>query len=156
MTYAEKVCLIFSYKFNLPQQTFLQFVGFWLAYTLPTIIFLLCPLILFYGRHRYARTPPTDSVFSTALHLWGYAARGRWSINPIKTWRNLRADDFWENVKPSRINESDRPKWMTFDDQWVDEVRRGFKACAVFCWFPLWCEFRLSSNSALSILTLPA
>ena len=28
---------------------------------------------------------------------------------------------------------------MTFDDQWVDEVKRGFKACAVFCWFPIYC-----------------
>lgn len=32
---------------------------------------------------------------------------------------------------------------MTFDDQWVDEVRRGFKACGVFVWFPLYCEFSL-------------
>lgn len=29
---------------------------------------------------------------------------------------------------------------MTFDDQWVDQVRRGFKACSVFLWYPLYCE----------------
>lgn len=27
---------------------------------------------------------------------------------------------------------------MTFDDIWVDEVRRGLKACTVFLWYPLW------------------
>lgn len=27
---------------------------------------------------------------------------------------------------------------MTFDDAWVDEVRRGFKACSVFVWIPLY------------------
>ena len=28
---------------------------------------------------------------------------------------------------------------MTFDDAWVDEVSRGFKACKVFLWYPLYC-----------------
>jgi POT family proton-dependent oligopeptide transporter len=30
---------------------------------------------------------------------------------------------------------------MTFDDAWVDEVRRGLMACGVFLWYPLYCEF---------------
>ena len=56
------------------------------------------------------------------------------------SYKNMRADDFWQNVKPSRIEASKRPAWMTFDDMWVDQVRRGFKACGVFLWYPLWCE----------------
>lgn len=44
---------------------------------------------------------------------------------------------FWDNVKPSRYTDETRPKWMTFDDAWVDELRRGFNACAVFCWYPI-------------------
>ena len=140
MTYAEKVrFLTFPFTGSRPQFV-RQFVGFYLAYTLPTVVFLLCPLVLFIGRNRYARTPPTGSVFSTAMKLWAFAARGRWSINPVKTWKNLRSADFWENAKPSNIKQEDRPKWMTFDDLWVDEVRRGFKACAVFLWFPIYCK----------------
>lgn len=119
-----------------------KYVGFWLAYTLPTIIFLLCPIVLFIGRNRYVRTPPTGSVFVTAVRLWRYASKGRWSLNPVRAWRQLTADDFWENAKPSRVvarsGEEGKPKWMVFDDQWVDEVRRGLKACGVFCWIPLW------------------
>jgi hypothetical protein len=57
----------------------------------------------------------------------------------VRAWKQLNAEDFWENVKPSNVTL--RPKWMTFDDEWVDEVRRGLKACAVFCWFPIYCEF---------------
>ena len=49
----------------------------------------------------------------------------------------MRADDFWENVKPSKLGPN-KPAWMTFDDIWVDEVRRGLKACTVFLWYPLW------------------
>ncbi|EKM75449.1 hypothetical protein AGABI1DRAFT_116381 [Agaricus bisporus var. burnettii JB137-S8] len=128
-----------------------KFVGFYLAFTLPTVVFLLCPFVLYFGRHRYNRTPPTGSVFSTALRLWKLAARGRWSLNPMQTFRNMRADDFWENVKPSNIKVEDRPKWMNFDDLWVDEVRRGFKACAVFLWIPLyWLTYNQINSNLLS------
>jgi proton-dependent oligopeptide transporter, POT family len=78
-------------------------------------------------------------VLSKALKVWRYAAKGRWSLNPISLYKNFKADDFWESAKPSNIPDSQRPMWMTFDDKWVEEVRRGFKACAVFTWFPLYC-----------------
>jgi POT family proton-dependent oligopeptide transporter len=128
-----------------------KYVGFWLAFLLPTLVFCLCPIVLFVGRNRYNRSPPTGSVFGVAMRLWRFAARGRWSINPVKTVKQLTADDFWENVKPSRVaanNGGVKPSWMAFDDQWVDEVRRGFKACVVFVWFPLWCEYPTLSTSS--------
>lgn len=115
-----------------------KFVGFWLAFTLPTIVYLLCPLVLYFGRNRYVTSPPTGSVLATTLRLWRYAARGRWSWNPIELVRAMKADDFWENAKPSRVSAQERPSWMTFDDLWVDEVRRGLKACTVFLWYPIW------------------
>ncbi|KAF8621776.1 hypothetical protein AX15_007512 [Amanita polypyramis BW_CC] len=118
-----------------------KYVGYWLTYTLPTVVFLLCPFILFIGRNRYIQSPPTGSVLSTALRIWRYATRGRWSWNPVRTWKNLTAPDFWESAKPSK--QTVKPKWMTFDDVWVDEVQRGFAACGVFMWFPLWCTHLL-------------
>lgn len=65
--------------------------------------------------------------------------KGRWSLNPVKTYKSMTSPDFWESVKPSQIQGS-KPPWMTFDDQWVDEVKRGLKACGVFCWFPIYCK----------------
>ncbi|KAL0572403.1 hypothetical protein V5O48_009564 [Marasmius crinis-equi] len=127
-----------------------KFVGFWLAYTLPTFVFLLCPFVLWFGRKRYARSPPTGSILATALKLWGLAMKGRWSTNPKKSYRQLTAPDFWENVKPSKLGDS-KPAWMTFDDLWVDEVRRGFKACAVFCWYPVyWLTYNQLNNNLTS------
>ncbi|KAF8635253.1 hypothetical protein AX15_000479 [Amanita polypyramis BW_CC] len=126
-----------------------KYIGFWLAYTLPTAVFLLCPIILFLGRKRYLRSPPTGSVLSAALKLWFYAARGRWSWNPVRLWKNLTASDFWENAKPSR--QLVKPIWMTFDDNWVDEVRRGFAACGVFLWYPLyWLTYNQLNNNLTS------
>lgn len=49
------------------------------------------------------------------------------------------SSDFWQRVKPTALG-SERPAWMTFDDEWVDEVGRGLKACKVFLWYPLYCE----------------
>ncbi|KAG6888584.1 hypothetical protein C0995_007266 [Termitomyces sp. Mi166 len=129
-----------------------MYVGFWLAYTLPTIIFLFCPIVLFFGRNRYVRTPPTGSILLTTFRLWRHAARGRWSLNPVKMYRQLTAPDFWENAKPSKYI-GEKPKWITFDDQWVDEINRGLKACAVFCWYPI---YWLAYNQLKSNLTSQA
>jgi POT family proton-dependent oligopeptide transporter len=130
----------------------IKYDGYYLAFTLPTAVFLLCPIVLFVGRNRYHRSPPQGSVLGKSIRLWRYAARGRWSPNPVTLYKNLKADDFWESAKPSNIPDSQRPQWMTFDDKWVEEVRRGFKACTVFTWYPLYCashvEVTISPNNA--------
>ncbi|KAF9456664.1 POT family-domain-containing protein [Collybia nuda] len=128
-----------------------KYVGFWLAYTLPTLVFLLCPFVMYIGRHRYVRSPPSGSVLATSLRLWKYAARGKWRLNPVTTWKNLTADGFWDGAKPSKQPAGTKPKWMTFDDLWVEEVKRGFKACGVFCWFPIyWLTYNQLNNNLTS------
>ena len=71
---------------------------------LPTIVFALCPIVLWIGRNRYIRSPPTGSVLATAIRLWRFAARGRWRWNPVETVRLMNADDFWENVKTNQAS----------------------------------------------------
>ncbi|KAF4965017.1 hypothetical protein FZEAL_10814 [Fusarium zealandicum] len=126
-------------------------VGFWMSYTLPTIMLCICPLVLFWGRKRYERREPGGSVLGPALKVWFLAQKGRWSINPFKTWKNMHDGTFWDSVKPSRFTNETRPKWMNFDDAWVDEVRRGFAACAVFCWYPIfWLCYNQINNNLIS------
>ena len=57
----------------------------------------------------------------------------------------MRAMDFWENVKPSKLG-TNNPDWVLFNDAWVDEVRRAVKACTVFAWFPIYCNSLLNPN----------
>ncbi|KAH7266864.1 POT family-domain-containing protein [Fusarium redolens] len=126
-------------------------IGFWLSYTLPTFMLCLCPLVMWFNRHKYERRPPGGSVLGQALKTWFLAQKGCWSINPVATWRNLHKDDFWEKVKPSNFSHETRPKWMTFDDAWVDELSRGFNACAVFCWYPIfWLCYNQINNNLIS------
>jgi POT family proton-dependent oligopeptide transporter len=61
-----------------------KYVGFWLSFLLPTVMFSLCPLVLFVFRHKYDVTPPTGSVVAKAFRLWAYAMKPHWSWNPIK------------------------------------------------------------------------
>ncbi|KAI5863619.1 PTR2-domain-containing protein [Durotheca rogersii] len=128
-----------------------KYVGFWLSYTLPTAMFIFCPIVLLAFRSKYVRNPPTGSVLGKALGLIGLSMKGRWSLNPVTTIKNMREPGFFERVKPSNIPESERPEWMTFDDHWVDEVRRGLKACSVFVWYPIyWLSYNQLNNNLVS------
>ncbi|KAJ5660722.1 uncharacterized protein N7484_000094 [Penicillium longicatenatum] len=130
-----------------------RYVGFWLSFLLPTVMFCLCPTVMFFCRKYYYLAPPTGSVYSRAFRLWCLAMKGRWSFNPIKLFqKRTTPNGFWDRVKPSKLG-SEKPQWMTFDDAWVDEVRRGFKACAVFLWYPL---YWLAYNQAMNNLTSQA
>ncbi|KAK0626829.1 POT family-domain-containing protein [Immersiella caudata] len=125
------------------------YVGFWLSYTLPTIMLCLCPLVILWGRKRYKRVPPQGSILGKAFKLLRLALKGRVSINPVRTFKNIRSDDFWETVKPSELG-ANKPKWMDFNDAWVDEIARGFSACAVL-WYPLyWICYNQINNSLIS------
>lgn len=62
-----------------------KFVGFWLSYTIPLAMFLLCPVVLAVSCKYYVRTPPSGSVLSQAIRLLKFATKGKWSFNPMKT-----------------------------------------------------------------------
>ncbi|MCJ1329988.1 hypothetical protein MMC10_006669 [Thelotrema lepadinum] len=128
-----------------------RYVGFWLSYMIPTLTFCLCPLVMYGCRNMYKRTPPQGSVLGKAMRLWIYAQKGRWSLNPFTTHKRLHDGTFWSSVRPSAIPAAQRPSWMTFDDAWVDEVGRGFAACSVFLWLPLyWLTYNQLNNNLTS------
>lgn len=129
-----------------------KYVGFYLAFLLPTVMLCIAVPVVVLGKSKYVQSPPQGSVLGKALKLWARATKGRWSLNPRTTWRNMTDDSFWEDVKPSNIPESDRPEWMkAIDDAWVDQVARGFKACNVFLWFPLyWLTYNQLNNNLTS------
>ncbi|KAI3331085.1 POT family protein [Ustulina deusta] len=134
-----------------------KYVGFYLSFTLPTALFLFCPLVLIAFKNKYVRRPPTGSVIGKFFGLLSLGMKGRWSANPFRLWKNIREPGFFERIKPSNIPESERPAWMnSFDDNWVDEVRRGIKACQVFLLFPIyWLPYnQLNSNLTSQAATM--
>lgn len=61
-----------------------RYVGFWLSFFLPTMMFCLTPIVLFFCRKKYVLAPPTGSVYTQAFRLWRLAMTGRWSLNPAR------------------------------------------------------------------------
>ena len=115
-----------------------QYVGYWLAFLLPTLVFLLCPLVLYLGRNRYVRSPPSGSILGTVYYMFRHCMRGKWSVNPLATYRKMTTHDFWDHVTPSSLSPgARRPEWMNYEDDFVDEVIRGVQACKVFLWYPV-------------------
>lgn len=120
-----------------------KYVGFWLAFLIPTGMFLTAPFVLWSQKKNYRLQPPTGSLLQKFLQMFFYArkrSKGFFTID-------------WDTVRPSRIAMDARPKWMTYDDAWVDEVRRGLMACKVFLFLPV---FFLSYNQMTGNLTIQA
>ncbi|KAI0729908.1 POT family-domain-containing protein [Fomitopsis betulina] len=115
-----------------------RYVGFYLSFLLPTILFTFTLPILFICRKWYSHTKPEGSVLGPATKLLLFGAANRFHWNPWRFWKQLQAGGFWEDLKPSKMDPALRPAWMMFDDAWVNEVGRGWKACGVFLWLPLW------------------
>ncbi|TGZ85616.1 MFS peptide transporter [Ascodesmis nigricans] len=129
-----------------------KYVGFYLAYIIPTGMYLTCPLVMFWCRNRYAKAPPSGNVLVQAYQMWKLAMKGRWSWNLIKMLKGMSSEDFWEHAKPSNIPEERRPKWMMgLDDKWVDELARGLRACKIFLWYPIyWLSYNQMNNNLVS------
>ncbi|GFP56045.1 hypothetical protein ACSS6W_006254 [Trichoderma asperelloides] len=119
-----------------------KYVGFWLAFLIPTGMFMLAPFVLWSQKKQYKLTPPTGSLLQKFLQMFWYAR---------KQSKGFKIN--WDAARPSRISLSERPKWMTYDDAWVDEVRRGLMACKVFLFLPI---FFLSYNQMTGNLTIQA
>ncbi|KAI5292743.1 hypothetical protein KEM52_006104 [Ascosphaera acerosa] len=126
-----------------------KYIGYWLAYLLPTAMYALCPLVLLAFRKQYVRTKPAGSVYGKAFKLLRLVMKGRFSWNPVRTYRNFQDPNLWEKAKPSKL--AVKPSFMTWDDAWVDEVRRGVVACKIFLWFPLyWLSYNQFTNNMTS------
>ncbi|KAF2000302.1 hypothetical protein P154DRAFT_575986 [Amniculicola lignicola CBS 123094] len=118
-----------------------KYVGFWLAFLVPTVVFFACPIILFNGHKNYTKTPPSRAVTRQVYGLLKLAMTGRWSLNPVRLYRNTQDPNFWSRVTPSNV--VNKPSWMVYDDTWLEQFRRGIRTCKVFCWYPLyWISLR--------------
>ncbi|TFK18177.1 peptide transporter PTR2B [Coprinopsis marcescibilis] len=122
--------------------------GYWIAWLVPTGIFVLVPGVLLAGRKQYVVTPPRGSVLLETFRVVGFALRPAWSFNPAKTLRNIRAPNFWDPAKPSTYASGSIPGKITWDDEFVGEVARTCNACAVFLFFPFYwlCYSQIDGN----------
>ncbi|WWC72331.1 uncharacterized protein I206_106293 [Kwoniella pini CBS 10737] len=112
-----------------------RFVGFWLAYLLPAIIYMIMPVVLVICGPKLRKAPPQGSVVAEAMKVMGVAlSKGGWK----KMFKG--GDDFWNKAKPSYIAARDGQvdlEKVFWDDRFVDEIRQSVSATAVFMLIPI-------------------
>ena len=93
-----------------------KYVGYWVAFLLPTVMFCFCPIVMWVCRQKYHSPPPTGSVLQNALKIWFLAQKGKWSWNLIETRKRFKSPAFWNDVKPSKLEREGRRPWMRKDE----------------------------------------
>jgi len=129
-----------------------KYLGFWVAFSLPTLMFCLCPLVLSKCQSQYRQTPPTpeQSTLSLAFRLYFLALKQHFRNRRTHTPTTLKPS-FWDAIKPANLPHP-HPPWLTnLPPTYIDQIARGFTACKVFAWFPLyWLAYNQMVNNLTS------
>ncbi|KAI0147724.1 major facilitator superfamily domain-containing protein [Xylariaceae sp. FL1272] len=117
--------------FGIPTTYLAKLVGYWAAYLIPTILYLLLPPLLWYLNPRLIKQPSGGSDLGNVFRVVGdvFAHGG---ITKIGT------AGFWDLGKPSVRIAAGSTKHYEYDDSFVNDVRRTFKACGIFLFAPIW------------------
>lgn len=98
--------------------------GFWTAYLLCLCFFILGIAIFIVGKRHYVVHPPNGSIIMDAFRAM---------------WIGLRNGGRMEAAKPSYQNRrGGRNYKISWDDAYVDELKRGLAACRVFFFYPIY------------------
>lgn len=115
---------------GIPTTYLAKIVGYWAAFLIPTILYLMLPPLLWYLSPRLVKQPAGGSDLGNVFKVIGSVLRhgglGR-----------VGRKGFWDIGKPSvRLAAGDETEYP-YDDQFVDDVRRTFQACGIFIFQPI-------------------
>ncbi|KAK6854145.1 peptide transporter protein [Apiospora arundinis] len=105
-------------------------VGYWAAYLIPTILYLMLPPLLWYLNSRLVKQPPGGSDLGNVFKVLG-------DIITHGGLKSIGKKGFWEAGKPSVRIAAGSTKTYGYDDHFVDDVRRTFQACGIFIFQPI-------------------
>lgn len=139
----ERMSLVFYWAINIG--AFFQLatsycerrVGFWLAFFVPIIMYLIVPIVLVLLQPKLLQEKPQGSVLSDVAKVIRVTLRGNWL-------RRARQGVAWEYAKPSNMlargeswYKAKSKKPITWNDQWVVDVKRTVESCVIFLYFPM-------------------
>lgn len=115
---------------NVPTAATAKYVGWWLSFLLPLILYLPLPLLLWWLQKRLILYPPGGSDLGNIFRILGICFK-RGGI------KGLGRGKFFEPAKPSVIALSNDPIHVPWNDAFIEDVRRTFQATGIFCFFPI-------------------
>jgi dipeptide/tripeptide permease len=123
-----------------------KYVGYWLAFLLPGIIYFLLPILLAAVYKKTIKVPPAKSAYNDVYSII-------WIALKKNGWRLFRKG-FWNPARPSVMHANGittyRGRPISWDDALVDDVHRTFSSCQVFLYFAL---YNLNDGGIGSVLT---
>lgn len=105
-----------------------KYHSFWLAYLVPGIVYFLLPILLAVMYKRTVRKAPQGSDLTRFIKITTTALKA--------SKGNLFAKNFWYNVKPTTLAESDTP--ATWSEKDVSDAQRTWQAVQIFLYIPIW------------------
>ncbi|KUI73365.1 Peptide transporter PTR2 [Cytospora mali] len=114
-------------------------VGFWAAYLLPFLMFIVGFAVLVAGKSKYKMRPPQGSIIPKAFKVMWIAITNKGNFNAAKP-------EYQEE-----FSSSGRKRIITWDSIFVEEVKRALVACKVFIFFPVyWVVYSQMLNNFIS------
>lgn len=107
-----------------------KYIGWWLAFLLPLLLYIPLPLLLWYLKKRLVLHKPAGSDLGNVFKVLGVIFR-RGGI------KKIGRHGFWDAAKPSNIAAAGLDIKTTWNDQFVEDVKRAFQATGMFCFFPI-------------------
>lgn len=134
----QRIYMIFYWCINLGALSLMatpfmeKYEGFWTAYLMCFCMFNVGITILVLRRKSYVIRPPRGSVITDAFKAIGLMITARDMDAPKPSWRNA-------NGKAKAVN---------WDDHFIDELKRGLRACNIFIFYPIfWVSYgQFSTN----------
>ena len=95
-------CINIGAFFSLATSYSSRFVGFWLSFLLPGIVYMLMPIVLVIASSKLYKAPPQGSVVVETMKVFKV-------LLSDGGWKRMRkgGPDFWDRAKPSYIYERD-------------------------------------------------
>ncbi|KAH8161923.1 hypothetical protein CIB48_g6341 [Xylaria polymorpha] len=107
-----------------------KYVGWWLAFLLPLLLYFPLPILLWFLYSRLILHPPGGSDLVNVFRVLGVVFR-RGGI------KRIGRSGFWDLAKPSEIEKAGLNIPTQWNDAFVDDVRRTFQATGIFSFFPI-------------------
>ncbi|KAH9833910.1 PTR2-domain-containing protein [Teratosphaeria destructans] len=111
-----------------------KYVGYWLSYLLPGILYFLLPGLLWYLNNRIVKYPPQGTVLTKAWKILYISAKR----NKLQFWKK----DFFNAARPSDLAKDGITTFMNKPIEWTDkdadDIRRTLVACSIFLYFPIY------------------
>ncbi|RDW65209.1 hypothetical protein BP5796_09901 [Coleophoma crateriformis] len=126
-----------------------KYIGYWLAFLLPGIIYFLLPILLLVFYRKTIKVAPSKSAYDNVYKIIWLAL----SKNAMRIGRK----GFWDPARPSVMRGNGITTYkgqpIPWDDALVDDVHRTFSACQIFLYFIV---YNLNDGGIGSVLTSQA